>query len=98
MAVPEMISIPGPGHSWQDIAVLFISDKSWALVIYGGAVNLGMYFFDRGMCCRRSELVEMAGRVKQMRQLLYEKLKVHEITWPHVINQTGMFSFTGLSR
>ncbi|XP_063724803.1 aspartate aminotransferase, cytoplasmic-like [Symsagittifera roscoffensis] len=45
----------------------------------------------------RLELMEMAGRIKDMRQLLYEKLQVHQITWPHVINQTGMFSFTGLN-
>ena len=42
--------------------------------------------------------MQMATRIKDMRQLLYEKLKVHEIDWPHVINQIGMFSYTGLTR
>jgi len=46
----------------------------------------------------RMELMEMAERIKSMRQLLYEKLQVHEITWPHVINQAGMFSYTGLTQ
>lgn len=45
----------------------------------------------------KNEVSEMAGRIKQMRQLLYEKLKVHGLSWDHIIEQIGMFSFTGLN-
>jgi aspartate aminotransferase len=45
----------------------------------------------------KSEVNVMATRIKDMRQLLYEKLKVHEISWDHIIEQIGMFSYTGLN-
>uniref|UniRef100_A0A7S2MEE3 aspartate transaminase n=1 Tax=Helicotheca tamesis TaxID=374047 RepID=A0A7S2MEE3_9STRA len=45
------------------------------------------------------ECSHMAGRIKQMRLLLVEKLKeagsVHD--WSHVTNQIGMFAFTGMN-
>ncbi|CAG9951407.1 unnamed protein product [Clonostachys rosea f. rosea IK726] len=41
----------------------------------------------------------MSGRIRTMRQKLYDAL--HEEgapgTWEHLINQTGMFGFLGLS-
>ena len=42
----------------------------------------------------------MADRIRQMRQDLYQALKVNGTpgSWEHIINQTGMFSFTGLTR
>jgi aspartate aminotransferase len=46
----------------------------------------------------RQEVAMMSQRIKDMRQLLYEKLKVHEISWDHIVNQIGMFSFTGLTQ
>lgn len=41
----------------------------------------------------------MSGRIKEMRKGLYEKLQKLKTpgTWEHVINQIGMFSYTGLS-
>lgn len=42
----------------------------------------------------------MADRIRQMRQELYQALKVNGTpgSWEHIINQCGMFSFTGLTR
>ncbi|KAI8801749.1 pyridoxal phosphate-dependent transferase [Cladochytrium replicatum] len=42
---------------------------------------------------------EMAGRIKFMRQQLFDHLKALGTpgTWNHIINQIGMFSYTGLS-
>lgn len=46
-----------------------------------------------------ANLTAMSGRIKQMRQALYEQLVKLETpgTWNHVIEQIGMFSYTGLS-
>jgi aspartate aminotransferase len=40
----------------------------------------------------------MSGRIGNMRKALYDKLIQHKTpgTWEHIINQIGMFSFTGL--
>lgn len=42
----------------------------------------------------------MADRIKQMRNDLYLALKANGTpgSWEHIINQCGMFSFTGLTR
>jgi aspartate aminotransferase len=41
----------------------------------------------------------MAERIQAMRKLLFEKLKANGTpgTWDHVVQQSGMFSFTGLN-
>lgn len=39
----------------------------------------------------------MAGRIKSMRQQLYDALKEKGIDWPHILTQIGMFSYTGLT-
>jgi aspartate aminotransferase len=43
-------------------------------------------------------LVTMSGRIKGMRQGLYERIKANGTagTWEHIVSQIGMFSFTGL--
>lgn len=40
----------------------------------------------------------MSGRISNMRKALYDKLIQYKTpgTWEHIINQIGMFSFTGL--
>jgi aspartate aminotransferase len=40
----------------------------------------------------------MSGRIKTMRHALYDELKRLNTpgTWDHIINQIGMFSYTGL--
>jgi len=43
------------------------------------------------------ELAGMAGRIQDMRQKLYDALKVKGIVWDHLIKQIGMFGFTGLT-
>lgn len=42
----------------------------------------------------------MADRIKEMRKLMYNKLrqKKTEGKWTHILEQIGMFSFTGLTR
>jgi len=41
----------------------------------------------------------MSGRIKEMRQALFSKLRTKGVpgNWDHVINQIGMFCYTGLS-
>ena len=41
----------------------------------------------------------MADRIKQMRLGLYERLLILGTpgSWEHIINQIGMFSYTGLN-
>lgn len=47
----------------------------------------------------KQELVEMSGRIQEMRKLLYEALVFRKTPgdWSHITKQIGMFSFTGLS-
>jgi len=45
----------------------------------------------------KTELKDMAGRIHTMRKLLYETLKEKNIHWPHMMQQIGMFSYTGLT-
>lgn len=47
----------------------------------------------------KEELAGMAGRIKSMRTKLHEALHASAApgNWDHVINQIGMFSFTGLT-
>eukprot|EP00670_Eutreptiella_braarudii_P014065 CAMPEP_0174318098 /NCGR_PEP_ID=MMETSP0810-20121108/7991_1 /TAXON_ID=73025 ORGANISM="Eutreptiella gymnastica-like, Strain CCMP1594" /NCGR_SAMPLE_ID=MMETSP0810 /ASSEMBLY_ACC=CAM_ASM_000659 /LENGTH=867 /DNA_ID=CAMNT_0015428233 /DNA_START=18 /DNA_END=2621 /DNA_ORIENTATION=- len=47
----------------------------------------------------KAEVKVMADRIIKMRQLLYQELKANECPgeWEHVINQIGMFTFTGLT-
>jgi aspartate/tyrosine/aromatic aminotransferase len=48
----------------------------------------------------RDNLGTMAGRIIEMRRRLFEKLQQLQTpgTWNHIVDQIGMFSFTGLSR
>lgn len=48
---------------------------------------------------RRDHIRTMSGRIKEMRKALYEKLLKLQTPgkWEHIINQIGMFSYTGLS-
>lgn len=47
----------------------------------------------------KDHIKEMANRIKQMRVMLHSKLKALGTpgTWDHIIQQIGMFSFTGLT-
>eukprot|EP01086_Lenisia_limosa_P006116 TRINITY_DN2471_c0_g1_i1.p1 TRINITY_DN2471_c0_g1~~TRINITY_DN2471_c0_g1_i1.p1 ORF type:complete len:432 (-),score=134.42 TRINITY_DN2471_c0_g1_i1:194-1420(-) len=47
----------------------------------------------------KGELLEMANRIKDMRVVLKKELDANSCpgNWDHIINQIGMFSFTGLS-
>lgn len=47
----------------------------------------------------KEQLRGMAGRILAMRELLFQKLKMQETPgdWSHIINQKGMFTFTGLN-
>jgi len=47
----------------------------------------------------RAEMEMMSGRIKGVRQSLYDELNalMPEKDWSFVLNQIGMFSFTGLS-
>eukprot|EP01117_Protostelium_nocturnum_P014169 TRINITY_DN535_c0_g1_i1.p1 TRINITY_DN535_c0_g1~~TRINITY_DN535_c0_g1_i1.p1 ORF type:complete len:437 (-),score=169.43 TRINITY_DN535_c0_g1_i1:142-1356(-) len=43
------------------------------------------------------ELKGMAGRIHDMREKLSKALEERGINWPHVMQQIGMFSYTGLN-
>eukprot|EP00850_Spirogloea_muscicola_P011761 SM000074S21671 [mRNA] locus=s74:265135:268838:- [translate_table: standard] len=48
----------------------------------------------------RAEMEEMAGRIKQVRQRLFDQLVAKDMSrkdWSFVLKQIGMFSFTGLN-
>lgn len=46
------------------------------------------------------DLKAMADRIKHMRKLLFEALVANGTpgTWNHIVDQIGMFSYTGLSK
>eukprot|EP00826_Nyctotherus_ovalis_P050873 TRINITY_DN6296_c0_g1_i4.p2 TRINITY_DN6296_c0_g1~~TRINITY_DN6296_c0_g1_i4.p2 ORF type:complete len:243 (-),score=98.93 TRINITY_DN6296_c0_g1_i4:102-830(-) len=48
----------------------------------------------------KEELSKVAGRIQEMRKLLYEELVALKTpgSWEHIIKQIGMFSYTGLSK
>ncbi|KAL9651229.1 hypothetical protein ABK040_006230 [Willaertia magna] len=48
----------------------------------------------------KEELAAMSDRIKEMRVLLYNALKKRGTpgNWDHILNQIGMFSFTGLQK
>jgi aspartate/tyrosine/aromatic aminotransferase len=48
----------------------------------------------------KQEMGEMSGRIKQMRQLLFNALKKLGTpgNWDHILSQIGMFCFTGLTK
>jgi len=49
----------------------------------------------------RAEMELMAGRIKTVRQKLYDELSTKDKSgkdWSFVLKQIGMFSFTGLNR
>ena len=47
----------------------------------------------------KAELNDMSGRIKLMRQMLYDAINANGTPgdWENIITQIGMFSFTGLS-
>ncbi|EEU33611.1 uncharacterized protein NECHADRAFT_10996, partial [Fusarium vanettenii 77-13-4] len=47
----------------------------------------------------QQDLITMSSRIKSMRQRLYDELVRLETPgdWSHIINQTGMFGYTGIS-
>ncbi|GJD05822.1 Aspartate aminotransferase, cytoplasmic isozyme 1 [Galdieria sulphuraria] len=47
----------------------------------------------------KQELLEMSGRIQEMRKLLFEALVSRKTPgdWSHITKQIGMFSFTGLN-
>jgi hypothetical protein len=49
---------------------------------------------------RLDNLSTMSDRIRAMRKELYQALKANGTpgTWEHIVNQIGMFSFTGLTR
>ncbi|EEP76182.1 hypothetical protein UREG_01031 [Uncinocarpus reesii 1704] len=48
----------------------------------------------------KQDLITMSSRIKSMRRALYDELKRLNTpgTWEHIINQIGMFSYTGLTK
>jgi aspartate aminotransferase len=48
----------------------------------------------------KAELNDMSGRIKLMRQMLYDAINANGTPgdWDNIITQIGMFSYTGLNR
>lgn len=65
-----------------------------------GARIVDLVLNDKALYTEWTEnLKTMSGRIIEMRQRLFEKLKQLETpgTWNHIVDQIGMFSFTGLT-
>ncbi|OON23012.1 aminotransferase domain protein, partial [Opisthorchis viverrini] len=47
----------------------------------------------------KADVATMANRIKEMRQALYTRLLALKVpgSWEHIVNQIGMFAYTGLS-
>ncbi len=54
----------------------------------------------RARVCAQKELKGMADRINGMRQRLFEELQRVGAPgkWNHIVEQIGMFSFTGLTK
>ncbi|KAK7109200.1 hypothetical protein V1264_013285 [Littorina saxatilis] len=48
----------------------------------------------------KSQVATMANRIKEMRQMMFNKLRQKKVpgSWNHILQQIGMFSFTGLTQ
>lgn len=57
------------------------------------------YFLKKSKYFRKSHMITMSTRIKEMRICLYEKLvqKGTPGTWDHITKQIGMFCYTGLT-
>ncbi|KAF8921397.1 aspartate aminotransferase [Mucidula mucida] len=66
-----------------------------------GARIVSMILNDRGMFEEwKRDVVTMSGRIIEMRKQLFQLLTVELKTpgnWDHIVNQIGMFSFTGVT-
>lgn len=69
-----------------------------------GLLLLGHVFHSSWMlmilfACRKDNVKTMAQRILAMRDLLFTKLRALGTpgTWDHIVKQSGMFSYTGLS-
>lgn len=62
--------------------------------------GLKTHNFHTYFACRKDNLGTISERILQQRQNLYQSLKANGTpgSWDHILNQTGMFSFTGLTR
>lgn len=77
---------------WKFSAALYFK---WIFHIIGLKLLLSQTFY----YFRLETLKSMAGRILECRQLLFNKLKELGTpgTWNHVVDQKGMFGFTGLN-
>ena len=50
--------------------------------------------------CRKDQLKGMGDRIQKSRRELHDKLKALGTpgNWQHILDQNGMFTFTGLNR
>ncbi|KAF8570926.1 hypothetical protein P879_02362 [Paragonimus westermani] len=75
--------------------------RSWSNPPQHGARIVATILGDPELCEQwKANVRMMAERVKLMRQMLYEQLCVLNTpgSWEHILQQIGMFSFTGLSK
>ncbi|CAH8518778.1 unnamed protein product [Dicrocoelium dendriticum] len=75
--------------------------QSWSNPPQHGALIVGKILSDPVLTAEwKSNVFTMAERVKLMRQMLYDSLlKLNTPgSWDHIIQQIGMFSYTGLTR
>jgi len=88
----------------ENSAVCVLSQlKAIARANYSNPPIHGAYIV--ALLLTRPELVEewkvelrmMADRIQLMRQMLYDDLKSKGIDWSHIMNQIGMFAFTGMT-
>jgi len=80
--------------------LVMIVRETWSNPPAHGALVVSTVLNTPELCAEWKACVKtMADRIQAMRQLLYSRLKAHNTpgTWEHIVNQSGMFSYTGLN-
>jgi len=77
------------------IRPMYSNPPTWGARIVATVLN-DKQLFDEWV----DELRGMSSRIQRMRQELYDAIKKNGTpgTWEHILNQIGMFSFTGLTK
>ncbi|KER32680.1 hypothetical protein T265_01360 [Opisthorchis viverrini] len=74
--------------------------KTWSNPPQHGARIVDTILNDPQLCAQwKADVATMANRIKEMRQALYTRLLALKVpgSWEHIVNQIGMFAYTGLS-
>ncbi|GAA55746.1 aspartate aminotransferase cytoplasmic [Clonorchis sinensis] len=74
--------------------------KTWSNPPQHGGRIVDTILNDPQLCAQwKADVATMANRIKEMRQALYTRLLTLKVpgSWEHIVNQIGMFAYTGLT-